>query len=195
LDEVQSNFGRTRSLFAFETYELEPDMVVLGKGLANGVPVAAVVGRRDVFDQLDYGDASDTWSANPLACAAVIATLEAFADPRVLLNRSESSSILEAGLNQLRALPFVAHVRGEAGGMVWGVEMCDYAGMSAPEWANAAVLACFQGDETGTGIHLLGPLAKKVLRIAPPIVISPDEAIASIDLMRRLLTQLAKTQA
>src|SRR5262249_48947241 len=76
LDEVQANFGRTGSLFAFETYGIEPDIVVLGKGLGNGVPVAAAVGRADVFAALDYGEGSDTWSANPLCCAAVLATLD-----------------------------------------------------------------------------------------------------------------------
>ena len=65
LDEVQSNFGRTGSMFAFETYGLEPDIVVLGKGLGNGVPVAAAVGRADIFAALDYGEGSDTWSAQP----------------------------------------------------------------------------------------------------------------------------------
>ncbi len=79
LDEVQSNFGRTGNLFAFETYGLEPDMVVLGKGLGNGVPVAAAVGRADLFATLGYGEGSDTWSANPLCCAAVLATLDEFA--------------------------------------------------------------------------------------------------------------------
>ncbi len=54
-------------------------MVVLGKGLGNGVPVAAVVGRADLLGGLDYGEGSDTWSANPLCCAAVLATLDEFA--------------------------------------------------------------------------------------------------------------------
>ena len=84
LDEVQSNFGRTGDLFAFETYGLEPDIVVLGKGLGNGVPVAAAVGRADLFASLDYGEGSDTWSANPLCCAAVLATLDEFAGRDVL---------------------------------------------------------------------------------------------------------------
>ena len=67
-----------RRLFAFETYGIEPDIVVLGKGLGNGVPVAAAVGRADLFGSLDYGEGSDTWSANPLCCAAVLATLDEF---------------------------------------------------------------------------------------------------------------------
>ena len=87
LDEVQANFGRTGSLFAFETYELEPDIVVLGKGLGNGVPVAAAVGKKDLFAALEYGEGSDTWSANPLCCSAVLATLDEF-ESRDVIGRS-----------------------------------------------------------------------------------------------------------
>jgi len=174
LDEVQSNFGRTGEMFAFETYGLEPDIVVLGKSLANGVPVAAAVGRADLFASLDYGEGSDTWSANPLCCAAVLATLEGFAGRDILGPCRRASAVIEEGLVRLKQLPFVARVRGEKGGMVWGVEMQDNAGRSAADWANAAVLACYRGlpDQPGSdGIHLLGPLAKKVLRIPPTLVI------------------------
>jgi 4-aminobutyrate aminotransferase-like enzyme len=190
LDEVQSNFGRTGDLFAFETYGLEPDLVVLGKGLGNGVPVAAAVGRADVFASLDYGEGSDTWSANPLCCAAVLATLDEFAAHPVLESSRRSSAVIEAGLLRLKELPFVAQVRGEKGGMVWGVEMADWNGRSAPEWANAAVLACYRGQDN-EGIHLLGALAKKVLRIAPPLVITETQARAAMELMYRLLEPLS----
>ena len=81
----------------------------------------------------------------------------------------------------------MANVRGEQGGMVWGVEMRDHAGRSAAEWANAVVLACYRG-EGNVGIHLLGPLAKKVIRIAPPLVITAQEATKAMDLMYRLLS-------
>jgi 4-aminobutyrate aminotransferase-like enzyme len=191
LDEVQSNFGRTGELFAFETYGLEPDVVVLGKGLGNGVPVAAAVGRADVFGSLDYGEGSDTWSANPLAAAAVLATLEEFAARDVLGPSRRASAVVEKGLLRLKGLPFVTRVRGEQGGMVWGVETADHAGRDAAEWANAAVLACYRGAG-GEGIHLLGPLAKKVLRIAPPLVLTEAEAADATDLMYRLLAPLAE---
>ena len=190
LDEVQSNFGRTGEMFAFETYDIEPDIVVLGKGLGNGVPVAAAVGRGDLWSALNYGEGSDTWSANPLCCAAVLATLDEFAARDVLGPCRKASAIIEAGLIKLKELPFVAHVRGEKGGMVWGVEMRDQSGRAAADWANAAVLACYTGDGK-EGIHLLGPLAKKVLRIAPPLVITEQEARAAMDLMCRLLKPLA----
>jgi 4-aminobutyrate aminotransferase-like enzyme len=192
LDEVQANFGRTGSLFAFDTYGIEPDIVVLGKGLGNGVPVAAAVGRSDVFAALDYGEGSDTWSANPLCCAAVLALLDEFAATDVIGNCRKSSAIIEAGLTRLKEVPFISHVRGEKGGMVWGVETRDYAGKTAAEWANAVVLACYIGDgDGGDGIHLLGPLAKKVIRVAPPLVITEAEAKESVELMHRLLAPLA----
>src|SRR4051794_7920416 len=102
LDEVQSNFGRTGNLFAFETYGIEPDIVVLGKGLGNGVPVAAVVGRSDLLGSLEYGEGSDTWSANPLCCAAVVATLDEFAAHDWIKHCRRASAVLEAGLVRLK---------------------------------------------------------------------------------------------
>jgi 4-aminobutyrate aminotransferase-like enzyme len=172
---------------------LEPDITVLGKGLGNGVPVAAAAGRADLFAGLDYGEGSDTWSANPLSCAAVLATLDEFAADNVLACARQASGILEDGLVRLKALPFIAHVRGEEGGMVWGLETRDYAGRAASEWANSAVLACYRGD-ANEGIHILGPLAKRVLRIAPPLVISSDQARQSTALMFTLLSKLCSTK-
>ncbi|HVK09467.1 MAG TPA: aminotransferase class III-fold pyridoxal phosphate-dependent enzyme [Gemmataceae bacterium] len=191
LDEVQANFGRTGKMFAFETYELEPDLVVLGKGLGNGVPVAAAVGRKDLFASLDYGEGSDTWSANPLCCAAVLATLDEFEAQDVIGQTNKVSPVIEEGLVRLKRLPFVAHVRGEKGGMVWGVETKEFGGRTAAEWAEAIVLACYRGDgKTSDGIHLLGPLAKKVVRVSPPLVITEAEARTALDLMSHLLEPL-----
>jgi 4-aminobutyrate aminotransferase-like enzyme len=189
LDEVQANFGRTGSLFAYETYSLEPDIVVLGKGLANGGAVSAAVGRRDVFTSLDYGEASDTFSANPIACASVLATLDIIEANDIVAHTRKVAQIVEQGLVRLKELPFVKHVRGE--GMVWGVEMCDWSNRSAADWATESVRACYIGDSSGLGIHLLGPLAGKVIRISPPLVISEAEATESLSLLHLILQDLA----
>jgi 4-aminobutyrate aminotransferase-like enzyme len=195
LDEIQANFGRTGHLFAFETYGLEPDIVVLGKGLGNGVPVSAAVGRADLFGTLGYGEGSDTWSANPLSCAAVLTTLEEFAAGDALAQCRHSSGIIEEGLVRLKKLPFVAHVRGEKSGMVWGIEFREHAGRTAADWANAAVLACYRGEGSNDdGIHLLGPLARKVIRIAPPLVLSEIQARDAMNLMERSLASLVETR-
>ena len=72
--------------------------------------------------------------------------------------------------------------------MVWGVEARDHGGKSAAEWANAMVLACYRGDPaTGDGIHLLGPLAKKVVRVAPPLVLTEAEAETALGLMNDVI--------
>ncbi|MGL4420803.1 MAG: aminotransferase class III-fold pyridoxal phosphate-dependent enzyme, partial [Gemmataceae bacterium] len=179
LDEVQANFGRCGPLFAFTKYGLEPDLVVLGKGLGNGVPVAAVVGRADVLGALQYGDASDTWSANPLNAAAVLATLDEFEQTDVLQKLPALSQQLEAGLVRLKEFAPVNAVRGECGGMVWGVEF------HTPESANAFVLQSYRA-----GVHLLGPLAKKVVRISPPLTITPAEVDDALKAFRQALEQL-----
>jgi 4-aminobutyrate aminotransferase-like enzyme len=180
LDEIQANFGRTGKMYAFETYGLDPDIVVLGKGLGNGVPAACAAGRSDVFGALTYGEGSDTFSANPLCCAAVLATLDLFEGRDVLGAARKASKIIEEGLVALKQRAFVKNVRGEEGGMVWGVEIADFGGKSANEVANACVLACYRGDEEGRAVHLMGPLAKKVIRIAPPLTITEAEARDSI---------------
>jgi 4-aminobutyrate aminotransferase-like enzyme len=184
LDEVQANFGRTGQMFAFSTYGVEPDIVVLGKGLGNGVPVAAAVGRADVFAAMGYGEGSDTWSANPLMCAAVLATLDGFERTDVLGPMRAVSRQIEAGLVELKRLPFVTAVRGERDGMVWGVEFADHGGKTANERANQFVLEAYRGtSSTADGVHLLGPLAKKVVRVAPPLVISESEAAYAMKLL------------
>ena len=190
LDEVQANFGRTGSAYAFTTYGVSPDIVVLGKGLGNGVPVSAAVGRADVFANLHYGAGSDTWSANPLASAAVLATLDEFETTDVLDRASELSKTLLAGLSRLTELSAVERIRGE--GVVWGVESASVGKYTAEEVAIRAVEACYLGDANGRAIHLLGPLAGKVLRVSPPLVMETDEAQTYLDAMYGIFAELSR---
>ena len=187
-DEVQANFGRTGSMYAFEEYGVEPDMVVLGKGLGNGVPVAAVATRGDVFAMMKYGEASDTWSANPLSCAAVLATLDEFESTDVLKHVRQLTPLFLKQLDQLKQTGLVNHVRGE--GLVFGFECAAVGALTPGEVAAKIVEACYLGRD-GVGIHLLGALAGKVLRVSPPLTITLDEANASLDLLNDLIGSLA----
>ncbi len=173
-DEVQANFGRTGPMYAFTHYGVEPDVVVLGKGLGNGVPVSAAVGPAALFAKMHYGEASDTWSANPLASAAVLATLDEFETAGVLEHARELSQIISRGLSRLTELDVVEQIRGE--GVVWGVECSAVGSHTAGDVANACVEACYLGDDTGRAIHLLGPLAECVIRVSPPLTMAHDEA-------------------
>lgn len=188
LDEIQANFGRTGPMYAFTQYGVEPDIVCLGKGLGNGVPVSAAVGRADVFGSLGYGAGSDTWSANPLSAAAVLATLDEFESTDVLARGGQLAELLEAGLLRLKETGVIARVRGE--GAVWGIECAEIGQYSAAEVANACVEACYLGDQEGRAIHLLGPLAGKVIRVSPPLVMPLDEAREYLDVMFNILANL-----
>jgi 4-aminobutyrate aminotransferase-like enzyme len=184
-------------MYAFTHYGVEPDIVILGKGLGNGIPVDAAVGRADLFAAMHYGEGSDTWSASPLACAAVLATLDEFESTDVLAQARRLSETIEQGLLRLAELSIVANVRGE--GVVWGVECAAVANYPADAVANACVEACYLGDASGRAIHLLGPLADKVLRVSPPLVMPPAEAKEYLDAMYGIFAaverRLAKSTA
>jgi len=187
-DEIQANFGRTGSMYAFSEYGVEPDLVALGKGMGNGVPVDAIVGRADVFAALHYGEGSDTWSAHPLGCASVIATLDEFEQTDVLEQAKGLSAIIEKNLVKLAGLPAINVVRGE--GTVWGIE-CNGAGdLSPEETAHELVRRCYVGNDKGQAIHLLGPLAGKVIRIAPPLNMDHGEAQEYFDVLHEITATL-----
>ncbi|MEX2578921.1 MAG: aspartate aminotransferase family protein [Verrucomicrobiales bacterium] len=184
LDEIQANFGRTGSMYAFSEYGIEPDLVALGKGMGNGIPVDAIVGRADVFDVLHYGEGSDTWSAHPLGCAAVIATLDEFEQTDVMDRAAGLARIIEEALVRLAELPAIHTVRGE--GTVWGVECNPLGDRPAEEVAHELVRRCYMGNRDGKAIHLLGPLAGKVIRIAPPLTMDHDEAREYFDVLHEI---------
>ena len=190
LDEVQANFGRTGKMYAFEAYGLEPDFVCLGKGLGNGVPVSGAVGRADVMAHMTFGEASDTWSANPISCAAVLATLDEFESTDVMEQTQKLNEIFTAGLLKLKASPIIEKIRGE--GLVYGVECAAFEGHSAGEVANAIVKECYLGESDDDGIHLLGALATKVLRVSPPMTMTVQQAHESLELFARLVERTAE---
>jgi 4-aminobutyrate aminotransferase-like enzyme len=166
-DEVQACHGRTGNMYAYQSYDVQPDLVVLGKGIANGEPAAAVVGRADLIDAMVYGEASDTFSGNPRACAAICAVLDVFEEEGIVEKGRNAAKIVGERLRALTdKFPLVKAVRGE--GLVYGVEI------ESAELANRCVLEAYYG--TGdTGVHFLGPLAGKVLRVSPPLVITESE--------------------
>ena len=193
LDEVQSNFGRTGHMYAFESYGIEPDFVCLGKGLGNGVPVSAAVGRRDVCEPMGYGATSDTWSANTISSAAVIATLDEFETTDILERTRHLSNIFVSGLRKLKETGVVINVRGE--GMVFSIECGPLWELTPNQVANAVVERSYLGKPGGDGIHLLGPLANCVIRISPPMCMTDEDAHASLELLHGFVKDVADRHA
>jgi 4-aminobutyrate aminotransferase-like enzyme len=177
-------------MYAFEKYGIEPDFVCLGKGMGNGVPVNAVVGRRDVLASLKYGEGSDTWSAAPIGCAACLATLDEFEQSNVLGNTAELSELFFERLDGLKQTGVIVKVRGE--GMVFGIECADVGDIPSGQVANEVVKGCYVGRDGGDGIHLLGPLSGNVLRVSPPMTMTRTEAVESLDLLHALIEAVAE---
>ena len=150
LDEVQANFGRTGSMFAFETYGIEPDIVVLGKGLGNGVPVAAAVGREDLFAASTM--AKGRTPGAPIRCVAP-PFWRRWMSSRAAMSLAPLGIIrdLEEALVQLKQLPFIAHVRGEENGMVWGVETSTMVGDRLPSGPTHWSLRVIEANLAATG--------------------------------------------
>ena len=100
------------------------------------------------------------------------------------------SEVIERGLVRLKETGLVAHVRGE--GTVWGIECLGIGDLTADQVAVECVRTCYLGDRHGHAIHLLGPLAGKVIRISPPLVMPLDEAQTYLDVMFDLFTELQR---
>jgi 4-aminobutyrate aminotransferase/(S)-3-amino-2-methylpropionate transaminase len=101
-DEIQSGFGRTGTMFAIEHANVVPDLVLVAKSLAGGLPLAAVVGRAEIMDAPAPGGLGGTFAGNPLACAAALATLDAFAEDGVLDNAKRVGERTRAALLELQ---------------------------------------------------------------------------------------------
>src|SRR5262245_60765171 len=98
VDEIQSGFGRTGRMFAYEHAGIEPDLVTMAKSLAAGLPLAAVVGTTEIMDAPAPGGLGGTYGGNPLACAAALAVLDIFQHERIVERAAKIGDELRAGL-------------------------------------------------------------------------------------------------
>ena len=113
-DEVQAGMGRTARLFAVEHYDLVPDLIASGKSLASGMPLAALTGRAEIMDAPDPGGLGGTFSGNPVACAAALASLDTLASDDFLARAEQVGQRLHGHLDRLQsAFPgVIGDVRG-----------------------------------------------------------------------------------
>jgi 4-aminobutyrate aminotransferase len=187
LDEVQAGFGRTGKMFAMEWENLQPDLVSLGKGLGSGMPASAIAARADVVGVLNAGEMSSTMGGNPVACAAVAAVIEIFEREKLEQNALRIGTLMKHRLEQIKErCPYVGDVRGR--GLVMGVELVKdkQTKEPAPELTKQLIDAAAQNGLLIGSVGIFG----NVIRVAPPLVISEDEAVESLDLFERSLAML-----
>ncbi|HFR3797481.1 TPA: aminotransferase class III-fold pyridoxal phosphate-dependent enzyme, partial [Streptococcus suis] len=168
VDEVQTGIGRTGSLFAFEQYEIEPDIITLAKGLANGLPVGAMLGKSSLGSAFSYGSHGTTFGGNKLALSSSKQVLEIMT-PDFLQQVQDKADYLQEQLKEkLGSLPAVLDIRGL--GMMVGIETDADLGQ--------IVVAARQN-----GLIVL-TAGSNVIRLLPPLTITRveiDQAVAVLE--------------
>ena len=166
-DEVQAGVGRTGKMWAIEHYDgVEPDLLVTGKSIGGGLPLAGVTGRAEVVDAVPPGGLGGTFGGNPLSCAAAVAVLDLVSDEAFLARATELGETIRARLDALAASNAdVGEVRGL--GPMLALELTE----RTPDRAQAVVSAAFD-----RGLVLLScGLYGNVIRLLPPLTITDDE--------------------
>ena len=182
-DEVQTGFGRTGAMFAAEHYGVEPDILVTAKGIADGFPLSAFTTRPEIAAAFQPGDHLSTFGGNPVSCAAALANI-AFIEREGLAGYAAGQG--EAVLARLRAFqahcPLIGEVRGR--GLMIGLELVsDAAQTPAAAQAEAVRAACLR-DGVLVGV---GGVYGNVVRIQPPLVITPAQLDQALTVLEQAL--------
>jgi 4-aminobutyrate aminotransferase len=183
-DEVQTGFGRTGDWFATPKYGVQPDVIVLGKAIANGLPLSAVGANRELISQWAMGSHGTTFGGNPVSAAAAAATVEALGG--VLPQVPGLSEHAFARLNKLKDKhPVIGDVRGL--GLMIGVELVK-PGTNEPDLEAFGKLAT-AARERGLLILDCGPDGN-VIRFIPPLIVSTEELDRGIDILDEALATI-----
>ena len=182
-DEIQTGFARTGRMFVCESFGVVPDLITTGKGLAGGLPLAAVTGRAEIMDAVHPGGLGGTYGGNPVVCAAALAAIEAYQDG--LPERAvEIGAVLRRRLTALQqGDPRIGEVRGR--GAMLAIEFVD--GSGAPDAALARRVA--QGCLARGVIVLTCGTDGNVIRFLPPLTIGDDLLNEGCDVLASALAE------
>jgi 4-aminobutyrate aminotransferase len=186
VDEVQSGIGRTGKWFAVEHTGVQPDIVCMAKGIASGMPLGVMMSRADIMDWVPGSHAS-TFGGNPVCIAAALATLDVIEKENLLQNSAEvGAHMMKRMADWTKKYRVVGDVRGR--GLMVGVEIVkdpktkEY----APELRDKVVELAFE-----RGILFLG-CGPSTVRIAPPLVVTKEEADAAVDALEESIEIVSK---
>jgi len=175
LDEIQTGIGRLGTLFGYELYGVEPDVMTLAKGLGSGVPIGAIMAK-DSANVFAPGEHGSTFGGNPLVCAAAYATLKYIIENKVADNARKIGQYFAGRLEELKdKYTFVTDVRGR--GLLLAIEF-------DREIAADVLGACL---ENGLLVNRLKPSA---LRFMPPLIIGHGEVDEAINILDRVLAAI-----
>jgi len=179
LDEIQTGAGRTGTLFAYQQYGIEPDIMTLAKGLAGGFPIGAIL-CKDKASVFAAGEHGSTFGGNPLACATGYAVFKTIVDNDIPLNAKVTGKYLTKRLNEMKQkYNFISDVRGR--GLLQAIEFSDKNALSV-------VMGCL---EKGLLVNKIGD---SIIRFMPPLVIGRDEVDKAIDILDAVLTDICSAR-
>lgn len=183
-EEVQQGFGRTGKWFCIEHFNIVPDMIVMGKSMASGVPLSAVVARKEITDSLGRPAHLFTMSGNALSCIASFETINIIRDENLLQKSTELGAYAKSRFEEMKnKYEIIGDVRGI--GLSIGVDLVTDR-ISKTGNKEAAAKICYRCWEKGI---ILIYLASGVLRIQPPLVISKEELDRALDIIEESIVE------
>lgn len=172
VDEIQTGIGRTGKPFAYQDYEISPDVITLAKGLGNGLPVGAMIAKKAYYDVFGPGSHGSTFGGNPLAMAAAKAVLETIFQDDFLEEVSEKSVYLQEQLQKdIGKLPTVTEIRGK--GLMIGIVCKKDISTIIPQLMEKGLLVLSAGPH--------------VIRLLPPLTITKQEIDQAVDLIYEVM--------
>jgi 4-aminobutyrate aminotransferase len=182
-DEVQSGMGRTGRMWATDWYDARPDIVVIAKGIASGMPLSGIMARRDLLDRLGPGAHGGTYGGNAVACAAAVATLDVIESEGLLANAARQGERLLAGLREVAEdHSCVAEVRGR--GLMIGMELAQGPELTPrPDLAKGILHEAFERKLLLLTCGTYG----QVVRVIPPLVTTDEEVETAIGVISESL--------
>jgi adenosylmethionine---8-amino-7-oxononanoate aminotransferase len=198
-DEVATGFGRTGNMFACEHEGVEPDLMAVGKGISGGyLPLAATFATEEIYraflgrpEEAKTFYHGHTYTGNPVACAAALASLDLFGQERTLERLQPKIAALTAGLETIRDLPLVGDVRQR--GFIAGIELVQDVATGTP-FPVAEQLGVQVVKEARRHGVMLRPLSD-VIVLMPPLAIADDELAALLRAVRESITAVAARYA
>ncbi len=180
LDEVQTGLGRTGRFFGFEHFKIQPDILTLAKGMANGIPIGAVWARNEIVDVLEPGDHGSTYGGNAFATRVASEVLKVIAEENLIDKVRDTGGYFLSKLTELRNQLFpklISEVRGK--GFLIGLEF------SRPIAEMVTRLLLQRG-------FVVGKVGGKIIRFLPPYIIEEEDIDELIDAIKTILMEMGK---
>ena len=187
MDEIQSGYGRTGVPFAFTHLGIEPDLLLLGKSIAGGLPLAAVIGKASVMNGLPKGSLGGTYSGNPVACAAANAILDIMHEDEVWQSAQYYAETIESTVTEWQQTGVSPWLHGLTGiGAMRGIVL------RHPVFGTHPSIMAFVLTRAREQGLLLMPSGKHrhIIRLLPPLTIEPDTLKAGLDILKEVLSAI-----